>query len=92
MLRGLGDLYGVEQKYAEAEAMFRQRLDLLTANPRSSEDDLGSVFFDLGTMYVGTGRYVESEQPLTEAMRHYKACSSGAAPLATVCRKRLASV
>jgi tetratricopeptide (TPR) repeat protein len=91
VLRGLGDLYGVEQKYAEAEAMFRQRLDLLTATPRSGGDDLGSAFFDLGTLYVGTGRYVESEQPLGEAMRHYKACSDGPGALGVLCLKGLAN-
>jgi Flp pilus assembly protein TadD len=74
VLRRLGNVYGLQRRFAEAERTFRRLLDVVSTRPQPDDSDIAWALFHVGLMAHWTGRHNEGEESLNEAMLHYRAC------------------
>ena len=91
VLRKLGNLYGLQQRYKDAESAYRQLFGIFSARPQTDASDMAWVLVEVGLLANLTGRYDEGEQTLNEAMQHYRSCLQRFGPAAVECLKGLAN-
>jgi TonB family protein len=95
VLKDFGRLYDAEKKTDKAEAVYRSRLDLLTAGNKDGQApdlDVGIALFDLLSLYEVAGRSMEALGYFERARSFYDNCKRGFPELRAVCDRRLADV
>jgi tetratricopeptide (TPR) repeat protein len=100
VLWSLGRFYSQIGDVDQAEAVYRQRVDILTAHQRPGmlpDLDLGIALFDLqstieGVSIKNTDREAEGLADFEKARAFYENCKSGFPDMKAVCDRRLADV
>ncbi|MCB0594127.1 MAG: tetratricopeptide repeat protein, partial [Phaeodactylibacter sp.] len=80
LLNNLGNEYKNNNSYAEAEAAYREALEirkrLASSNPERYEPDVAATQNNLGVMYSDLNSYAEAELAYREALEIYKRLAS----------------
>src|SRR5258708_28848259 len=67
-LNNLANVYRLQGKYSEAEALFNRALTIREKALGSSHPDVGQTLNNLGLLYRDQGKYVEAEELLKRAL------------------------